>query len=203
MSNDTKKFFLFRHGETDWNKETRFQGHSNIHLNQTGIQQALELKALVTSLAPEVFITSDLVRAVETANLVNQDLKKPMFHTRALRETHLGDVEGLTRLEVKQKVGEAAMREWAEAHRTAYDFGFPGGETKRQVLDRVFAYLTDFALNTRADRVAVSTHGGVIKRLCHSLIDLPTDELPIKNCCLYEVAFQVTEKTWHYVRRLR
>lgn len=69
------EIYIFRHGETDWNKERRFQGHTDIPLNQNGRQQASELALKIRKINPELILTSDLLRAKQTAEIVNDLLK--------------------------------------------------------------------------------------------------------------------------------
>ncbi|MGB9648057.1 MAG: histidine phosphatase family protein, partial [Stellaceae bacterium] len=82
--------FLFRHGETDWNREGRLQGHTDTPLNATGLTQA---QALAESLRPhrlDVVVSSDLARAQTTARIVAEALRVPLFIEAGLRETNVG-----------------------------------------------------------------------------------------------------------------
>src|SRR5262252_5785166 len=84
---DARILFLFRHGETDWNREGRLQGHTDTPLNVTGLAQA---RALAESLRPhqlEAVVSSDLARARTTAQIVVKALRVPLFIEPGLRET--------------------------------------------------------------------------------------------------------------------
>jgi broad specificity phosphatase PhoE len=193
------QIFLFRHGQTDWNKEGRFQGHTDIPLNQTGIDEASELKFYIERIQPELIVSSDLKRAMATAEIVNQNLKLQLEFTDALRETDLGEAEGRFRTEVDQIFGVEAMANWISIHPDTIDFGFPNGESKKQVIQRVLEYLESVVIAKSITKLAVSTHGGVIKRICHFISVLPNESVPIKNCCLYELEFSHKNKEWRFV----
>jgi broad specificity phosphatase PhoE len=197
------QIFLFRHGQTDWNKEGRFQGHTDIPLNQTGEQEAEELRAYIEKIKPEFIVSSDLQRALNTAQIVNKSLNLKMEISSALRETDLGDAEGKVRTEVDRLFGIEAMSKWVSIHPGTLDFGFPKGESKQEVIDRVLAYIESIVINNSIAKLAVSTHGGVIKRICHYISEMPTEAVPIKNCCLYELEFSHAKKTWSFISQRR
>ena len=71
MKVDKKEFFLFRHGQTDWNLKKRCQGHTDIPLNKNGIKEAEELSIKLESTPLQVIYSSDLKRAVETAEVIS------------------------------------------------------------------------------------------------------------------------------------
>jgi broad specificity phosphatase PhoE len=195
------KIYLFRHGQTDWNKEGRFQGHTDIPLNSNGEQEANELKAFVNQLKPDMLVSSDLIRAQRTAQIINSELNLPIVTTSALRETHLGDAEGVYNFEIESLFGANALDQWSSIDIKTLHFGFPNGETKKQVIDRVLNYLEGILRSKQVSQLAVSTHGGVIKRICHYIADLPHEKVPIKNCCLYELEFLHNEKKWVFGRQ--
>jgi len=87
---DERILFLFRHGETDWNREGRLQGHTDTPLNANGLAQA---EALADSLLPhrlDAVVSSDLTRARTTAQIVADVLRVPLFIEPGLRETDVG-----------------------------------------------------------------------------------------------------------------
>src|SRR5437868_2985865 len=102
---DERILFLFRHGETDWNREGRLQGHTDTLLNATGLAQA---QALADSLRPhrlDAVVSSDLARAQTTAQIVAEALRVPLFIEAGLRETDVGAAEGLLWAEAKARFG--------------------------------------------------------------------------------------------------
>jgi broad specificity phosphatase PhoE len=193
------KIFLFRHGQTDWNLAGRFQGHTDIPLNKTGIKEAEELKLYIDQITPEYMVSSDLKRALTTADIVNSSLNLKIEVNGALRETNLGRAEGLFHVDVAEAFGVDAIESWNSIEANTLDFGFPGGESKRDVVTRVMSYLESVVIDNSIYRLAVSTHGGVIKRVCHFITEIPNENLPIKNCCLYELEFSHENRSWGFV----
>ena len=96
MSHSHNKIVLWRHGQTDWNIANRFQGSTDIPLNETGISQVTRAGKLLTGLSPTQIISSDLSRAYSTAkalaDLIGLEIKKD----KRLRETDGGNWEGKT-----------------------------------------------------------------------------------------------------------
>ncbi|MFM8329434.1 MAG: histidine phosphatase family protein, partial [Actinomycetales bacterium] len=85
-----QRVVLWRHGQTDWNLANRFQGHSDIPLNQTGIDQARKAAPLLFGLRPSKIISSDLIRAKQTAQELANISRLPIHIDPGLRETNGG-----------------------------------------------------------------------------------------------------------------
>ena len=94
---------LIRHGETDWNVVRRFQGLSDIPLNDTGRQQAGFAKNGLDGKIIDAIYTSPLQRAVETAEIIRGDREIPIYPTDGLREMGIGEWEGLLVSEIDEK----------------------------------------------------------------------------------------------------
>lgn len=183
-----KKLLIFRHGETDWNVEQRFQGHMDVPLNDTGRTQAAELALRLREHKLEAILSSDLSRARETAEIAALSLGGIPIHVDArLREAHLGEAQGLTRQEIEQKLGIEVVERWASWHATDADVSYPGGEKGSQVLARILEALIEFAVNQPYERFGVATHGGSIRRLMSHLKG--GQRVPIPNGVLYQVRF--------------
>jgi probable phosphoglycerate mutase len=90
-----RSFYFVRHGETDWNKAERIQGHTDIPLNDTGRAQAEHAVAVLARLPINVIVTSSLGRAYETASIINAALQKPLVVDEGLKERNFGEYEGL------------------------------------------------------------------------------------------------------------
>ena len=137
---DDRILFLFRHGETDWNREGRLQGHTDTPLNATGLTQA---QALAESLRPhrlDAVVSSDLKRAQTTAQIVAEALRVPLFTEAGLRETDVGAAEGLLWADAKTRFGEGLTERWFSDG----DVAFPGGETGIETRMRGLAGLRRF-----------------------------------------------------------
>jgi broad specificity phosphatase PhoE len=194
------ELFVFRHGETDWNRQQRLQGHTDIPLNQLGREQAEELKKLLSVLKPEIILSSDLSRALETAEIANQALAVPIVETPTLRECHVGIAEGILRADLLQQVGSDMWDRWISIHPEDRDFAFPGGESKNVHLQRLVSFIEEFCLkNSHLNRIAISTHGGSLRRLVHYCEGAPIEAVPLPNCVLYKLTFEPKNCSWHFV----
>jgi len=96
-------FYFLRHGETDWNKQGLMQGHTDIPLNETGRAQAEAAAAALSRVSIDRIVASPLVRARETAEIVNRVLQKPLALDAGLMERHFGSMEGLTHVEMDRQ----------------------------------------------------------------------------------------------------
>jgi broad specificity phosphatase PhoE len=151
------ELLLVRHGETDWNRDRRFQGHADPPLNETGREQAHALAAELTSEGIELVYTSDLARAVETAEIVAARLGADVRSMRDLREIDVGEWQGLTWQEIEERYPDGA-RSWR-----ARGYGWETGETYEELGDRVVAALRRIASDHPEERVLVVGHGGTIR----------------------------------------
>ncbi len=200
---DSVQIYIFRHGETDWNRERRFQGHTDIALNENGRNQALELRKPIADLKPELILSSDLSRALETAKIVSEGLFIPIHLSEALREARLGAPEGQLRDDIIRIYGEDNWQKWLSVDPVHIDFCYPEGETKRQTRDRAMNFISQ-EIKTRPNlkTLAVSTHGGTLRRVVHHCEGAPAEPIPIPNCSLYHLELQrptgSTEGKWIY-----
>ncbi len=197
------RLYVFRHGETDFNRQWRFQGHLDIPLNSLGLKQAEQLVPLLAPLNLQAMLSSDLKRASQTARVVAQCLGLTLHSHPGLREAHLGDAQGLTRDEIALKFGKASVERWKSYNLTDADVSYPGGETGLQVMERVFEAL-ELAVRSRPDieRWGVCTHGGVIRRMAQKLLPPGSEPVAIPNGVIYELNFDLTTGTWKFGPRI-
>ncbi len=171
-----KNIYVVRHGETDWNKNHRFQGQTDIKLNETGREQALKLRPLMQQLQIESAYASSLSRAVETGELATQDLKLTIQKDDRLRETNIGDAEGLILDEIFQKFGEDSLTKWRSYEERLLDYRFPNGESKRQLMFRARQVFLDIVQNSNRTNIAVFSHGMLMRAMTFVFGDgLPWD----------------------------
>ncbi|MNK19558.1 2,3-bisphosphoglycerate-dependent phosphoglycerate mutase [compost metagenome] len=193
-----KDLYIFRHGETDWNKEQRFQGHTDIPLNENGRQQAADLAKILKSHDLEVIVSSDLSRALETASIVNASKSLPLHQTPDLRECNLGDIEGLHR-EVILTQYKTEWERWISNNPADEHFKFPNGESKTDHLQRMVRWIENFCkANMHLKSIAVSTHGASVRRLVHHCKDAPVEPVKMPNCVLYKVSIDLSSGDWFY-----
>lgn len=98
-----RSFYFLRHGETDWNKQGLMQGHTDIPLNDTGRAQAEAAVAALSRVKIDRIVASPLVRAFETAEIVNRHLKINIVSEDGIRERHFGSMEGVTYAEMDRQ----------------------------------------------------------------------------------------------------
>jgi broad specificity phosphatase PhoE len=181
------QIFLFRHGQTDWNAQGRFQGHMDIPLNTTGRAQARDLAEKLQDADLEAILTSDLSRAQETADIVAALLAIPVVTDPGLREAFLGEAQGMTYDEIRAQFGEDLTSRWRSDHPTDADVSYPGGETAAAVVLRSFAAMERFLKSGTYSRIGVSTHGGVIRRVMQSLRPPGSPPVLIPNAVVYRI----------------
>ncbi|MCB0368605.1 MAG: histidine phosphatase family protein [Bdellovibrionales bacterium] len=200
---DLVDLYIFRHGETDWNAKRKFQGHTDIPLNDQGRSQATSLIDKFKNLSPEVCLSSDLVRAVETAKIGLKDHNLSYLYSDQLRETYLGDVEGLSQQDIIDRYGLELLTRWRSVSASDLEMSFPNGESKLDHLLRIQNFLKNFvSLNQEIKKIAVSTHGGSVVRLVHSCFNAPEDSIKIPNCCLYHVQYSINKDHFYFVAEL-
>lgn len=181
-----KHIYVIRHGETDWNKGHRFQGQTDIKLNETGRSQALKLKPVLQQLQVEAIYSSSLSRAYETAELANQDLKLTIHKDDRLRETHIGEAEGLTHDEVLAKFGTESLVKWRSYEERLLDFHFPNGESKRQMMFRLRQAFLDIAQSSNRTAIAVFSHGMVMRAMTFVFGEgISWDQNAFSNGCVH------------------
>jgi probable phosphoglycerate mutase len=172
------ELLFIRHGETDWNRQQRFQGQIDVPLNATGQAQAQRLAARLAGDPHDALISSDLQRARETAAPLALAWGTVPLAVPGLREQSFGVLEGLD-VPTIQTRHPALWQQWLE-HRA--DFALPGGESLRQFHARVLASVRELADAAAGRRLAVVTHGGVLDMLWRSAHGLPLDGL--RECAI-------------------
>jgi broad specificity phosphatase PhoE len=198
-----KRLFLFRHGETDFNREHRFQGHLDIPLNDEGRRQAARLTRPLERLGCEEVLSSDLSRAAETALIAVRPLGLAVLRTSGLREAFLGDAQGLTAAELEERFGRPLVDRWRSPLLSDADVAYPGGETGNEVLRRVLATLEDHLVKTQSTRIGVATHGGVIRRVIRHLIGENHGTIPIPNGIVYTLEWSAADRKLLFVAESR
>jgi broad specificity phosphatase PhoE len=159
--------YLIRHGETEWNREGRWQGHSDVPLNAAGQQQALRLARRLADEGArfDALYSSDLSRAWETAVAVGGALGLRPSASPALREIDLGLWAGKTRADIAREYAD----EWRKLLHNE-DFPRGGGETYANFQARVLEWLNRAAETHAGGKICVVTHGGWIRAaILHAL----------------------------------
>jgi broad specificity phosphatase PhoE len=151
--------FLARHGESDWNVQKRFQGHSDRPLTERGREQAHALADLVGSEKIDAVYTSPLRRARETAEIVAARAGLEAVALPELREVDTGSWSGLSRADVEVRFPEGFAR-WRSG-----GSGWEDGESYEEMAERVIGALRKIAEHHPDGRVLVISHGGPIRAI--------------------------------------
>ena len=163
---------LARHGETDWNRDGRWQGWSDPPLNETGRAQAQLLAEQLRSTPFDAVYASDLRRAFETAEIVAATHGLDVVADAGLREIDIGSWSGLTREEIDERFGGER----------------PDGESREQHAARVLAAVERIARANPGRRILVVTHGGTMRALHGHVSETPFH--PVANCGVLELHFR-------------
>lgn len=160
------RFILTPHCTTDWNVGKKMQGSRDIGLNDEGRREAAELGKRVQHDFPDItiIVTSPLIRARETAEIINRAFNVPLKTDEYLRECSFGAFEGLTREQVAQRYGSAI-----EFNYTDYDFSRFGGESRAQVLTRHREFFEDFVTRYPDERPLIVGHRRGLNTLLFAL----------------------------------
>lgn len=184
-----KRVILWRHGRTAWNAESRFQGQTDIELDELGLRQAKAAADELALLEPVAVVSSDLQRASRTAQFLADRMGLTVTLDPDLRETFAGEWEGLTRQQLDERFGD----EWPRW--TADSYMRPGGgETRIEVADRVAACVERSMSQVPKDATVVfATHGGAARAGIGRLLGLPPEHwavLGVLTNCSWSVLTQ-------------
>jgi probable phosphoglycerate mutase len=198
------RLIAIRHGETAWNSESRFQGHLDSALNAQGLAQARALGAHLAAERIDLLLSSDLGRALQTANAVAACTGLEVVIEPRLRERCMGIFQGLTPGEAEARYPE----EYARFHSRDPDYVIPGGESVRQLYARAVASFTDLARRHAGLTLAAVTHGGVLAVLYRHATAMPLEaprNFPLHNSGVNRFRHRLgawTLQSWGEIRHL-
>ena len=152
------RILLARHGETDWNRQGRWQGHTDRPLTATGRRQAEALAARLAGERLDALYASDLARARDTAAAVERTVGIEAVLDPDLREVDVGDVAGLDRAEAREQYPGWFPRWWEGT-----DEAYPGGEPIAQLFHRAVGAFRRIEAAHPGQTVAVISHSGIIR----------------------------------------
>lgn len=173
--------YLVRHGETDWNTRMLFQGHTDIPLNKTGISQAKHIAGELKNKMIEAIISSDLKRAVQTADEIRKVALKDcrVERNKGLRERDYGNFEGKSY--------------------NLYSANMPGftGEKDGKFFARVNRTFRAIIKKYEGKNIAIVTHGGVVRQMAAFVLGLKNyGRLRIYNASLSEIYYDEKKKAF-------
>ncbi|KAB8169762.1 histidine phosphatase family protein [Streptomyces sp. 3MP-14] len=178
-----RRIVLWRHGQTAWNLESRFQGTTDIELTDVGVAQARRAAKLLARLGPDAVLSSDLKRTTATAAELAAVTGLPVTYDAALRESFAGDWQGLTHAEIEARFGDqyAAWKRGEPVRRG-------GGELETEVADRAAPVVERAVEKLPPDGLlVVVSHGGTIRTTIGRLLGLAPGSWEalgsVSNCC--------------------
>ncbi|TYR73933.1 histidine phosphatase family protein [Rossellomorea vietnamensis] len=171
------KICIVRHGQTDWNKERRLQGRTDIDLNETGERQAADAREYLHNEEWDVIITSPLKRAKRTAEIINERLQLPLLEMEEFAERYFGEAEGLLIEESRRKYPNG---------------GSPGQESREEVVDRAIRGVEEIQQRFPDKNVLLVAHGALIGLLLAELSpgEFVYGETRLVNACINTIHFQ-------------
>ncbi len=188
---EAARFILMRHAPTLWNAAGRIQGQQDSPLTPEGIELARSWGPFLAAEAPDCMMTSDLGRAVRTADLINETLMLPRSSDPRLREQDWGRWTGRTVSEIEEKEQDLLAAGLA----AGWDFAPPEGESRLAVWQRASAAILETAAQRPGSVILVVAHEGVVRCLVYRLSGrrfLPSEPKLIKHYHWHELACDQT-----------
>lgn len=165
------RILAIRHGQTDWNRVARVQGHEDVPLNADGRVQAERVAQALVGERVAAVVSSDLARAWDTARAIARVTGAPLVADLGLRERHYGAWQGLTIAEAQARWPEDVAR-WRASDP---DFAPDGGEANAAFFARCVAAAQRIARQYDGRAVVLVAHGGVLDMLYRAAADVPLD----------------------------
>jgi len=182
------KLYLLRHGETDWNQKSIFQGQTDIDLNQSGQNDARKAVEIFKDLKLNQIYSSDLKRAQNTAIMISEDKNMEIKVDKQLREISFGDWEGLKFKEIKDQFPKMIV-DW---QKDPLHYSPPAGENLIDFKKRIVNFFKKMIQKNKGDKILVVTHGGVIKVYLTAILSIDPKnfwQFQIDNGSLTEIKF--------------
>lgn len=161
-----KRVIFIRPGETEWNRHQRWQGWVAIPLSEHGRLQVQRLANYIRNIGVSALYTSDLRRALETAQLLAEKLDFEPIIDERLRERHIGGWQGLTRIEMENWY----PNEYKRFQTDPEHFQVPGGESRNEIRRRMRAAFDDVLKQDKGETVGIISHSTVINGLLSEII---------------------------------
>ena len=163
------RLILVRHGETKWNREGRFQGQSQVKLNDRGVEQARQVASALVSWKPTALYSSPLPRTLMTASMISKAVTLPVEPKEGLKEVNLGVLEGITGKMMRTNYAEL-YASWRE---DPSDVVFPEGESIRQLQTRAWRTIEEMEDAHPEGTVMAVSHNFAIRAILCACLGLP------------------------------
>lgn len=160
----SRTFLFIRHGETDWNREGRFQSFTDIPLNEVGIAQANAAAERLVGRGITALVSSPLVRALKTAGVIAERLERPVHVDSSLAERSFGQFEGLVVRDVKRSLGVLPTERLDQKGLLP-----PDAERWAQTMERAGRVVAKWLRRLPGEVVLFVAHTGIFEALCQQL----------------------------------
>lgn len=168
MEQKKTRFYLIRHGETDWNKGGRYQGWTNIELNENGREQARLLGKRFAYLPLDAIYVSPLNRAIATAEPMAKAKGLTPIVDEHFKEINFGEWEGHTIQELSEKYGKA----YTDFFDDPFSYPMPGEGSFQNVMKRAVAGFEELEKRHKGENIAIVSHGGLLRVMLVALLGL-------------------------------
>lgn len=168
MEQKKTRFYLIRHGETDWNKGGRYQGWTNIELNENGREQAKLLGKRFAYLPLDAIYVSPLNRAIATAEPIAKAKGLTPIVDKHFKEINFGEWEGHTIQELSEKYGKA----YTDFFDDPFSYPMPGEGSFQNVMKRAVAGFEELEKRHKGENIAIVSHGGLLRVMLVALLGL-------------------------------
>ncbi len=162
------KIIFTRHATTPWNLEKRLQGHTDIPIEEFGIREAEKLAEVLAVEKIDYIYSSNLKRAVQTAQIIAKARKLSVQEDARLRECSFGMIEGHTVEEAIMKFGESVFHHDIDDF-SAYDLRAYGGENRDDVLGRHLSFLNEARVKHSSETILIVGHGRSLNTLLFAM----------------------------------
>ncbi len=187
------RIYLIRHGETQWNKSLRYQGHKDVPLSDKGLEQAKKVGLRLAGEKIDAVYSSDLSRAVETAKAIAGHHGLEVSTFQELRETNFGCWEGMTYPEIVAAY-EQIMNDWRVK---PLETKIPDGECLQEVVDRTNKMFWQLVEQHQGQNIVIVAHGGTNRAIIAGILGMNFNDywkLKQDNVCVNVVEVFEREK---------
>lgn len=152
--------YITRHGKTEWNEKHIIQGHSDSPLTQEGKEQVKMLAGKLKDIKFDYIISSDLGRAIQTAEIINKEHQLTIKTTELLRERTYGEIEGKSSTEFKE--WDELIKDLSDDEHYTFKFK-PGIESDEEIYTRFMTFIREMAIIEPGKTVLIVSHGGFMR----------------------------------------
>ena len=182
------KFYIIRHGQTNWNKKGKIQGKTDIELNEEGIEQAKKARKILEKYPIDVIVSSPLKRARKTAEIINEAKKVPIIFDKAIEERGFGEFEGKVGKEIQDEIWNSEILDNYNLNKQ-----YKGVESIQDLCNRVWGLFDELKQEYEDKNILIVTHGGVTRAI-NGYFNGTNEEGIIESLMLHNCEIKMFEK---------